>query len=492
MTLLPPEVTALDYRHAIADRQIGAEAGIERFLHALRQLDARVQAVLECYEHEALTAARVVDRELAQGRVARPLEGVPFTVKGNLSTEFGTTNAGSRILEGFRALADATAVRRLRAAGAILVAKTNLDEFGMGSSCENSAFHPTRNPWNKKWVPGGSSGGAAALAAGLGGSFHLGTDTGGSIRQPAAFCHVTGMKPSYGAVSRAGVLAFGSSLDQVGVLGRSAADARAVLAVMGGHDALDATSRREPTLTPPPAPPWRVGLPREYFASGIDPQVTEKVRAAVGLLEALGCVVVEVSLPHTEYANACYQIVSTAEASSNLARYDGIHYGVRTGTGELAAVYRASRGRGFGAEVQRRILLGTFVLTAGHADAYYQRALRVRSKIREDFERVFRDVDVLVAPTSPVLPFALGERVTDPLALYACDVLTVPASLAGLPGVSVPCGRAGGGEPVGLQILGPVGGDSLVLAVAEAYQARSDHHRALAHDPTSGNGGAAA
>lgn len=494
MTLPPLDSTVIDYRNGIAARQFTAEAGLDRFLAALDSVDRRVKALLESYGEAASHAAREVDRRLAGGEAPRPLEGVPFTAKGNLCTELGTTNAGSRILEGFRATEDATAVRRLREAGAILVGKTNMDEFGMGSSCENSAYHPTYNPWDPRWVPGGSSGGAAALAAALGGAFHLGTDTGGSIRQPAAFCHVTGFKPSYGAVSRSGVLAFGSSLDQVGVLGRSASDARLVLSVIAGWDPRDSTTRRAPLDPSPPgaASGWRIGLPREYFADGIDPEVAQRVRTAIAEFERLGCRVVEVSLPHTEFANACYQVISTAEASSNLARYDGIHYGVRAPLGasaDLATVYRESRGRGFGPEVQRRILLGTFVLTAGHADAYYRRALQVRAKIRDDFARVFRDVDGLVAPTSPVLPFALGEKVTDPLALYACDILTVPASLAGLPGVSIPCGHAPGGEPVGLQILGPAGADATVLAIAAAYQSVTGHHLPLAPVPPTEPGG---
>lgn len=468
----------------IAAGEIGVTAALEPFLRQLERIDDRVGGLLESFPDQAMKCAREADQRLAGGAPARALEGVPFTAKGNICTRVGSTNAGSQLLRGFRSPYDATAVARLLEAGAILVGKTNLDEFGMGSSCENSSFQPTRNPWDLERVPGGSSGGAAALAGALGASFHLGSDTGGSIRQPAALCGATGFKPTYGAVSRYGLLAFGSSLDQIGPLARTAEDCELIVRVMSGADPFDATSLSEPLETS--TGQRRLGIPREYFVDSIDAEVRERVLAGIQTLEQLGYEVREVSLPHTEYANACYQVISTAEASSNLARYDGVHYGVRAEAASatadstpLTALYRESRGQGFGAEVRRRVLLGTFVLSAGHCEAYYQRALRVRTRIREDFERVFEEVDALVCPTSPIPPFRLGERVTDPLALYACDILTVSANLAGIPGVSIPCGSDEDGLPVGLQILGPAGGDLGVLAIAQEFQSETSHHELL-------------
>ncbi len=480
MASLPAmHASAAEYRRGIVERRYSARDGTERFLRALARVDSKTHALLEVLPEDALRHAEAVDAYLARGSPPRALEGVLFTAKSLIATCAGTTNAGSRILEGYRSPYDATAVRRLLDAGAILVGKTNLDEFGMGSSTENSAFHPTRNPWDLERVPGGSSGGAAALAGSLGWSFHLGTDTGGSIRQPAALCSASGMKPTYGLVSRYGLLAFGSSLDQIGPLARSAEDVMLALDAMAGEDPLDATSRPgRPHLSASGARARRIGIPREYFGAGIDAGVARRVEEAIEILAADGVERREVSLPHTRYANACYQVVATAEASSNLARYDGIHYGVRHAgsTGDATSVYRTSRGRGFGAEVQRRILLGTFVLSAGYYDAYYKRALQVRRLLRRDFERAFDQVDLLVCPTSPIPPFRIGEKVTDPLALYACDILTVPASLAGMPGISIPCGLDAAGLPVGLQIIGPLGGDATVLRLARRFQELTDHH----------------
>lgn len=486
-SLPPPGATALEYRAALLAGTCTARAGIAAYLDQLRALDAQLGALLDLCADSALEEADAIDARLRAGAAPRPLEGVPFTAKSNICTLAGRTTAGSRALADYHAPSEATAVRRLRAAGAVLVAKTNMDEFGMGSSTENSAFHPTRNPWDLARVPGGSSGGAAALAASHGWAVHLGSDTGGSVRQPAAFCGVTGLKPSYGRVSRSGLVAFGSSLDQIGPLARDAADAAATLAAMAGWDPLDATTRTfDAAMALAPEPPRgelprRLGVPREILTLAIDPEIAAAVRAALAVLEAEGCTVHEVSLPHTAQANACYQVIAPAEASSNLARYAGVHTGYRSpGARTLDALYRESRGAGFGAEVKRRILLGTFVLSAGHAEAYYGRALRVRSRIREDFARAFETVDALVTPTSPLTPFELGERSADPLALYACDVLTVPASLAGLPALSVPCGLSARGLPIGLQLIGPVGGEATVLALAARYQAHTDHHRALA------------
>ncbi|MBN1442285.1 MAG: Asp-tRNA(Asn)/Glu-tRNA(Gln) amidotransferase subunit GatA [Planctomycetes bacterium] len=463
----------------------GEMSALEAVDEALRQLDVvnpRLQAALQIFPDGARTAAAAIDRRLAAGEDAGPLAGVPFTVKDNFCTLEGHTTAGSRILESFASPYDATAVRKLKEAGAVCVAKTNLDEFGMGSSTENSAFHVTRNPWKTTHVPGGSSGGAAALAVSTGGMIHLGSDTGGSIRQPSACCGASGLKPTYGRVSRYGLVAFASSLDQIGPIQSSALDCALVLETIAGADPMDSTSRDLPVPryadeAQQDIRGLRLGVPAEYFPEGIEAEVEEKVRAAIEVFREMGAEVRDVSLPHTRYANPAYVLVSAAEASSNLARYDGVHYGRRSVSASgLVDMYCRSRGEGFGAEVKRRILIGTFVLSSGYYDAYYLTALRVRNLIRQDFEKVYREVDAVVCPTSPVPAFPLGDRIDDPLKLYAVDVLTVPANLASLPGMSIPCGFTSEALPVGLQIYGRPMQDEIVLRLACAYQARTDHH----------------
>jgi aspartyl-tRNA(Asn)/glutamyl-tRNA(Gln) amidotransferase subunit A len=430
----------------------------------IRKLDSKIGAFLKVAE------------TLPEGAPTGPLAGVPIALKDNLCTTDMPTTCGSKILEKYRAPYEATVVSRLRAAGATIIGKTNLDEFAMGSSTENSGYFPSRNPWDTTRVPGGSSGGSsAAVAAGFAAG-GLGSDTGGSIRQPAALSGVVGFKPTYGRVSRHGLVAFASSLDQIGPFARDVRDAALILSVIGGHDPLDATS------IPGPPPDYvgnlerdpkglRIGLPKEYFAGGLDGEVRARVMEALKMLEKRGARLLDVGLPMTEHGIATYYVVAPAEASSNLARYDGVHFGHRTALeGGLLEMVSRSRAEGFGAEVRRRILLGTFVLSSDRIDAYYHRAQKVRRLIARDFERAFESCDVIAGPTSPTPAFKLGEKSTDPLSLYLCDVYTVGANLAGLPGISVPCGFTSGGLPVGLQILGRPLDDLAVLQAGRAAE----------------------
>jgi aspartyl-tRNA(Asn)/glutamyl-tRNA(Gln) amidotransferase subunit A len=472
----------------IRARERSAEEVTRDRLERIEALDPSLHAYL-CVDAEgALSAARGVDRRLARGEEVGPLSGVPVALKDNLVTRGLETTAGSQILSGWTPPYDATSVARLREAGAVVLGKLNLDEFAMGSSCESSSFGPCKNPWDLARVPGGSSGGAAAaVAAGLC-LGALGTDTGGSIRQPAALCGVTGLKPTYGRVSRHGVIAFASSLDQVGPLGRTVLDCAALLEVIAGPDVRDSTCLAQP-LTPgsflaacerDELQGVRVGVPAEDFADeggqgGLEPDVADAVRGAVARLSELGAEVKEISLPHTCYAVATYYLIATAEASSNLARYDGVRYGRRGPGRAFAAMVTATRQRGFGDEVKRRIMLGTFALSAGYHDAFYGRAQRVRTLIRRDFARAFAECDVIATPTSPFPAFRLGEKVGDPLKMYLADRYTVSCNLAGLPGLSVPCGLCDG-LPVGLQLLGPPLGEAAVLEVGAAYQAATGWH----------------
>jgi len=452
-----------------------AESHIER---ALRWNDA-IGAFLHFEPEDVRRQARAVDRRIEAGHEPGPLAGVPVALKDNLSTIGMPTTCGSRILETYVPPYDAHVVERLREADALLFGKTNLDEFAMGSSTENSAFGPSRNPYALDRTPGGSSGGsAAAVAAGLA-PLALGSDTGGSIRQPAAFCGIVGMKPSYGLVSRYGLGAFASSLDQIGPFARNVADARLLLEVIAGHDPRDATSSVRGM--PPPTGNGshslrglRIGLPLEYFGEGIAPEVRAAVGAAPAVLQRLGAEVVEISLPLTKYGIAVYYIVAPSEASSNLARYDGMRYGERNA--EAENVFAATRGEFFGTEVKRRILLGTFALSSGYYDAYYGRAQKVRAAIRHEMEKAFEDVDVLLTPTTPSVAFPLGEKVDDPLAMYMNDILTVMANLAGTPAISLPCGRAEDGLPIGLQLTAARFGEDKLFRVAAAYENEAAPH----------------
>jgi len=445
-------------------------------LEAIERDDGAVKSFLRLDPEGAMAAARASDERRVQGRALGPLDGLPLALKDNILTEGLETTAGSKILKGFKPPFDATVTRKLREAGAVIIGKTNLDEFAMGSSTEASAFQKTHNPYDLTRTPGGSSGGsAAAVAAGMVGGA-LGSDTGGSIRQPASFTNTVGLKPTWGRVSRWGVVAFASSLDQVGTLTRTVADAAVLLEAISGFDANDSTSA---DLPKPGAQAGleagvrglTIGLPDEYFVAGLDPEIERAVRAAAAQYEALGATVKRISLPHTRHALATYYVIACSEASSNLGRYDGVRYGHRTADPKtLRELYNKSRSEGFGDEVKRRIMLGTFALSAGYYDAYYVKAQRVRTLIKRDFDEAFKTVDVILSPTSPVAPWALGEKLDDPLAMYLADVMTLPTSLAGLPAVSVPAGFTANHLPIGAQVVGPAWGEALILRVARALE----------------------
>jgi aspartyl-tRNA(Asn)/glutamyl-tRNA(Gln) amidotransferase subunit A len=470
------ERTAVQLLDLLSRGEVTAEALAAEFLDAIRRRDPALGAFLHVDEAGALAAARAVDQKRRSGQPLGPLAGLPVAVKDVLCTADQPTTCASRILAGFRPPYDAHVVTRLRQADAVLLGKTNCDEFAMGSSTENSAFHVTRNPWDTQRIPGGSSGGSAcAVAAGLA-PLALGTDTGGSIRQPAALCGVVGLKPTYGRVSRFGLVAFGSSLDCVGPFARTVEDAARLFEVIAGHDPHDSTSvdRPVPPCSLDEPGPLTVGVPHEFFGEGLDAEVEKAVRAALAVLQGAGAQIREVSLPHSRFALATYYLVAPAEASSNLARYDGVHYGHRAAEpAGLIPMMERSRDEGFGAEVKRRIMLGTYALSSGYKDAYYDRALRVRRLIRDDFDRAFGLCDVLLGPTSPTAAFKIGER-ADPLSMYLADVYTVGANLAGIPGVSVPCGFTSSGLPIGLQLLAAPFEEAKLLRAARRYERATD------------------
>jgi aspartyl-tRNA(Asn)/glutamyl-tRNA(Gln) amidotransferase subunit A len=475
--------TATDLAGMLARGEVSSVELTRAVIGRTAAVDDRVQAFLHRNEEGALAQARASDERRAAGRALGPLDGIPVSIKDVIAAQGMPLTCGSRMLENFVSPYDSTVVARLRAAGAVLWGRLNMDEFAMGSSTENSAFHPTSNPWDLERVPGGSSGGsAAALAAGET-IVALGSDTGGSIRQPAAFCGVAGMKPTYGRVSRYGLVAYASSLDQAGPLGRCVDDIALVLGVIAGHDERDSTSVNRPvpdyrSEAAARKGPWRLGLPREFFGEGLDPELRAAVERAVEFYRSQGCEIREVSLPHTDYAIATYYIIATAEASSNLARYDGVRYGHRSAKATDAVdLYFHSRAEGFGAEVKRRIILGTYVLSSGYYDAYYLRAQKVRTLIRNDFLQAFEQVDALITPPSPVPPFRKGERTADPLAMYLADIFTLSVNLAGLPGLCLPCGFTASGLPIGLQLLGRPFEESTLLALARTYEQAHDWHQ---------------
>ncbi len=473
--------TAAEIRRRVAAREVSCEDVVRDHLDRIAAREPGLDAFLLVSADRALGRARRLDAALAAGEPAPPLAGVPLAVKDVLHVEGLPTTCGSRALEGYRPPFAATAVGRLEANGAIVVGKTNMDEFAMGSSTENSAWKRTRNPWDRDRVPGGSSGGSAAAVAARMVPVALGTDTGGSIRQPAAFCGVVGLKPTWGRVSRYGLVAFASSLDQIGPLALTVEDAALVSSAVFGHDPRDATSASAPVpdlagaLTGE-ARGLRIGVPWRFLAEGVETETMARFRESVAALESAGATVVEVSLPHLPHAIATYYLVATAEASSNLARYDGVRYGRRApGAHDLKGLYGETRDLGFGAEVKRRIILGTFALSSGYYDAYYLRAQKVRTLIRRDFEAAFGACDLIATPTTPTAAFRLGEKTGDPLQMYLADIFTVPANLAGLPGLSLPCGLAGA-LPVGLQLLGRPFDEATLLRAGAAYQRMTRHH----------------
>jgi aspartyl-tRNA(Asn)/glutamyl-tRNA(Gln) amidotransferase subunit A len=462
-------------RGALAAKKISARELTDEFYKRIEARNPELNAYLTLSQKRAYAQAQRVDEMVASGKPLPPLAGVPMAIKDVISTRGVRTTCGSKILENYVPPYDATAVERLEKAGAVILGKTNCDEFAMGSSNENSAYGPARNPEATDRVPGGSSGGsAAAVAAGLAVAA-LGTDTGGSIRQPGALCGVPAMMGSYGRVSRYGLIAFASSLDRIGPFAKNVKDIATVMQIISGRDPNDSTSATEAVPDyraeiEKPVKGLRIGIPKEYFGAGMDAEVQKKIEAGIELFKRLGCELREIRMPHTDYAIATYYIIATAEASSNLARYDGVRYGLRVEGDTLLSMYRKTRGRGFGAEVKRRIVLGTYVLSAGYYDAYYLKGQKVRTLIAQDFRDAFSKVDAIVTPTSPVPAFRLGERTADPLQMYLADIYTVTGSLAGVPGISVPCGKVCGKLPVGLQVFGPAFGESRVLQLARAFE----------------------
>ncbi|MFZ1928934.1 MAG: Asp-tRNA(Asn)/Glu-tRNA(Gln) amidotransferase subunit GatA [Candidatus Sulfotelmatobacter sp.] len=463
-------------RSAIRERRTSALALAEAHYARIQKDDEQIGAFLTLCKERALEQADRIDRMAAEGNPLPPLAGVPVGIKDVMSTSGVRTTAGSKILGNYIPPYDCTAVARMEAAGAVILGKTNCDEFAMGSSNENSAFHPVRNPRDVTRVPGGSSGGSAAAVAANMAVVALGSDTGGSIRQPASFCGVVGLMPTYGRVSRYGLIAFASSLDHIGPLAKTVRDAAIVLRTIAGRDPMDSTSANLPVPDYPSNLEkdicgLRIGVAKEYFGDGLDDEVRQAVESAIDKLKALGCEVIPVSLPHTSYAIPTYYLIATAEASSNLARYDGVRYGYRArGVKSVSEMYRRSRDEGFGAEVKRRIMLGTYALSAGYYDAYYLKAQKVRALLTRDFEEAFRIVDAIVTPTSPTAAFRLGEKSDDPLAMYLADIYTVTADLAGIPGISIPCGVTKDQLPIGLQILGKHFDEATILGLAHAYE----------------------
>ncbi|MGA8073940.1 MAG: Asp-tRNA(Asn)/Glu-tRNA(Gln) amidotransferase subunit GatA [Candidatus Acidiferrales bacterium] len=467
--------TVASVRDALTSRKISARELADEYFSRIEKRNPELNAYLSLSKERAYEQAAKVDALVEKGAALPRLAGVPLAIKDVLSTRGTRTTCGSKMLENYVPPYDGTAIERLDAAGAIFLGKTNCDEFAMGSSNENSAYGPVQNPAAPGRVPGGSSGGSAAAVAADLAVVSLGTDTGGSIRQPGACCGIPAMMPTYGRVSRYGLIAFASSLDRIGPFGHTVRDVAEVLGLMAGPDPNDSTCAGVPVPDyaaglDAPIAGLRIGVPEEYFAAGLDAEVRRKVESGIALLEKLGCKRVPIHLKHTEFAIATYYIIATAEASSNLARYDGVRYGLRSEAATLLEMYRKTRRQGFGAEVKRRIMLGTYALSSGYYDAYYLRAQKVRTLLARDFAEAFNHVDAIITPTSPTPPFKLGERTADPLQMYLADIYTVTGSLAGLPGISVPCGKTSDSLPVGMQILGPHFSEARVLQIAHNFE----------------------
>ena len=484
------ELSALALRDAIAAGRFSAVEVTTAYLEAIQRSEPKVNAFTQVLEEDALAQAKEVDAKRQAGQPLGPLAGVPIALKDNLCTPYGRTTCSSKILSDFRSPYSAAVVEKLRRADAVILGKTNLDEFAMGSSTENSGMHPTANPWDRERVPGGSSGGSAAAVAARECAAALGSDTGGSIRQPAAFCGVVGLKPTYGRVSRYGLVAYGSSLDQIGPMTRDVADCALLTGVISGHDSRDSTSVPRDAgdylaAVDQPIEKLRIGIPKEFFSEALDAEIHEAVRKAVEAYTSIGADIVDVSLPHSRidvdsegqissYAVACYYIVAMAEASSNLARYDGAHYGHRTDReGDIVEMYSRTRAEGFGEEVKRRIMLGTYTLSAGYYDAYYNKALKVRRLIKNDFDEAFGNCDMLLCPVTPTTAFRIGEKSDDPLKMYLADIYTISVNLAGLPGLSLPAGLSSEGLPIGMQLIGPVFSEAALLRAGRMYEKAS-------------------
>jgi len=482
------KLTLHELQEKFTNGEMTAREIVQAYSLRISQVEPKVKAYITFAKESALAQADALDQKLKGWRRTMPLMGMPLAVKDNICTEDVLTTGASRILGNFVPPYDATVIARLRGQGYLLLGKTNLDEFAMGSSTENSAFGPSRNPWNLGSIPGGSSGGSAAAVAADECVAALGSDTGGSIRQPAACCGVVGLKPTYGRVSRFGLVAFASSLDQIGPITKDVTDAAVLLNVIAGHDPLDSTSANLPVpdytkvFRRKDLKKVRVGVPQEYFAEGLDPEVDQAVRGAIEELKRLGGDIKDVKLPTTDAAIATYYVVATAEASSNLARYDGVKYGLRSKqTKDLLEMYMTTRQEGFGPEVKRRIMLGTYALSAGYYDAYYGKAQAVRTLIRRDFEAAFQEVDLIVTPVMPTPAFKLGEKVADPLQMYLSDIYTISVNLAGIPAISLPCGFSKAGLPIGLQIIGRAFEEETVLRAAHAYEQATMWHTKKPH-----------
>jgi len=469
----------------VRQKEASAREVVADVLEAIRRIDPLVKAYLRVDEKGALRQAERLDESLARGEEVGPLAGLPVALKDIFCVEGEETTCASKILRGFYAPYDATVIRLLRGSGAIFVGKTNMDEFAMGSTTENSAFAVTRNPWNLEMIPGGSSGGSAAAVAAREAIVALGSDTGGSIRMPASFCGCVGIKPTYGRVSRFGLVAYASSLDQIGNFGNDVWDCAMVLRAIAGHDSKDSTSAdlEVPDYTASldgEIKGVRMGIPREYFGEGLNKEVRAAIEKAIETLESLGVIVEDVSLPHTEYAIAAYYIIASAEASSNLARYDGVQYGHRTKSpADLEEMYTKTKSEGFGPEVKRRIIMGTYALSSGYYDAYYLKALKVRTLIKRDFEEALKKADCLITPVSPTTAFKIGEKIGDPLTMYLSDIYTISTNLAGLPGISIPCGFDSEGVPISFQLMGRPFGEETILRLGHAYQRVTDFHKKI-------------